>query len=82
VLLTFTPARELYSNRYGNAVIVAILTTLGDLYSHASQYRHPFVEHLLTGVTSGVLTLLASYLFENNALRIRMAWASLRKYIT
>ncbi|MGU7770817.1 hypothetical protein ACV229_11620 [Burkholderia sp. MR1-5-21] len=75
VLLTFTPATKLYKRRYGNALIVGFLTTLGDAYSHASHYRIPFVEHVLTGVISGLLTLVASYLFEDRARRLRAVWA-------
>ena len=81
VLLTFTPARKFYTNRYGNALIVAALTITGDVYSHPSHYRYPFVEHFLTGVMSGLLTLLASYLLEDDRRRIRLAWATLRKYL-
>ncbi|KAK47584.1 hypothetical protein BG58_03120 [Caballeronia jiangsuensis] len=75
VLLTFTPAAKLYENRYGNATIVGLLTAIGDTYAHASQYRLPYVEHVLTGVVSGLLALLASYLLEDRARRIRVAWA-------
>ncbi|MBC8638594.1 hypothetical protein IAG25_17400 [Caballeronia sp. EK] len=75
VLLTFTPAAKLYENRYGNAAIVGLLTAIGDTYAHASHYRLPYVEHLLTGVVSGLLALLASYLLEDRARRIRVAWA-------
>ncbi|WP_250484063.1 hypothetical protein [Caballeronia sp. GaOx3] len=75
VLLTFTPAAKLYENRYGNAAIVGLLTAIGDTYAHASHYRLPYVEHVLTGVVSGLLALLASYLLEDRARRIRVAWA-------
>jgi len=75
VLLTFTPAAKLYENRYGNATIVGLLTAIGDTYAHASHYRLPYVEHILTGVVSGLLALLASYLLEDRARRIRVAWA-------
>jgi hypothetical protein len=74
VLLTFTPAAKLYAHRYGNAFVVGFLTTLGDVYSHASHYGIPFVEHVATGVVSGLLTLAASYLFEDRARRLRGAW--------
>lgn len=74
VLLTFTPASKLYANRYGNALVVACLTTVGDAYSHASHYRIPYVEHILTGVISGLLALAASYLLEDRARRLRMVW--------
>jgi hypothetical protein len=75
VLLTFTPAAKLYAHRYGNALAVGFLTTLGDAYSHASHYRIPYVEHIVTGAISGLLTLTASYLFEDRARRLRAAWA-------
>ncbi|MDR3098954.1 MAG: hypothetical protein LBV73_18025 [Paraburkholderia sp.] len=75
VLLTFTPAAKLYTHRYGNALIVGCLTTLGDAYSHRSHYRIPIVEHIMTGVISGMLALIASYLLEDRARRIRAAWA-------
>lgn len=75
VLLTFTPAAKLYSHRYGNALVVGVLTTIGDAYSHASHYRIPYVEHIVTGAISGLLALIASYLFENRARRLRAAWA-------
>jgi hypothetical protein len=75
VLLTFTPAAKLYTNRYGNALVVGFLTMVGDAYAHASHYRIPYVEHIVTGVISGLLTLAASYLFENRAHRLRAAWA-------
>src|SRR5580658_4016357 len=50
VFLTFTPAAKLYANRFGNALVVGLLTMLGDIYAHASQCRIPYVEHVLTGV--------------------------------
>lgn len=75
VLLTFTPVAKLYANRYGNALVVGVLTTLGDAYSHTSHYRIPYVEHIVTGAISGVLTLAASYLFEDRARRVRAMWA-------
>jgi hypothetical protein len=75
VLLTFTPAAKLYSNRYGNALVVGCLTMLGDAYSHANHYDIPFAEAIVTGVISGLLTLAGSYLFEDRARRLRAAWA-------
>ncbi|ASV99789.1 hypothetical protein [Paraburkholderia aromaticivorans] len=75
VLLTFTPVGKLYAHRYGNALVVGVLTAIGDAYSHASHYRIPYVEHILTGAISGLLALAASYLFENRARRLRAAWA-------
>lgn len=75
VLLTFTPAGRLYANRYGNALVVGLLTMLGDAYSHANHYDIPFAEAIVTGVISGLLTLAGSYLFEDRARRLRAAWA-------
>lgn len=74
VLLTFTPARKLYANRYGNALVVGFLTMLGDAYSHKSPYRIPILEHVLTGITSGLFALAASWLLEDRARRVRAAW--------
>jgi hypothetical protein len=74
VLLTFTPAAKLYANRYGNALIVGCLTAIGDAFSHKSHYRLPFVEHIATGIVSGLLALAASYLFADRARRIRAVW--------
>lgn len=75
VLLTFTPLARLYGHRYGNALVVGILTTIGDAYSHPSHYRIPYVEHFVTGAVSALLALLASYLLEDRARRLRAAWA-------
>ena len=77
VLLTFTPARKLFANRYGNALVVGCLTMLGDAYSHANHYGFPFAEAILTGVVSGLLALAGSYLFEDRARRIRAMWSKI-----
>lgn len=74
VLLTFTRAARLFSNRYGNASIVGALTMLGDAYSHANHYGIPFGEAFVTGVVSGLISLAASFLFEDRARRIRTLW--------
>ncbi|MPW19396.1 hypothetical protein GCT13_21465 [Paraburkholderia sp. CNPSo 3157] len=73
VLLTFTPLTRLYAQRYGNALIVGFLTMLGDAYSHPNHYGVPFAEAVVTGVMSGLLTLAASYIFEDRARRLRAA---------
>jgi hypothetical protein len=75
VLLTFTPARALYGNRYGNAAIVACLTVLGDSMSHASRYRIGWIEHIFTGITAGILSLVVAYALEDDARRVRMVWS-------
>jgi hypothetical protein len=74
VFLTFTPAAKLYGNRYGNALLVGLLTMFGDVYSHLSRYGLIFVEPVVTGLVSALITLAASYLFEDRARRIRSAW--------
>jgi ABC-type thiamin/hydroxymethylpyrimidine transport system permease subunit len=74
VLLTFTPAARLYAHRYGNALIVGILTAAGDAFSHPSHYGLPFPEAVVTGLTSGLLTLAATYLLEDRARRFRAVW--------
>ncbi|AQH02971.1 hypothetical protein A9R05_29265 [Burkholderia sp. KK1] len=74
VLLTFTPLRQAYANRFGNAALVGVLTAIGDTYAHVSHYRLPYFEHVLTGVVSGLLALAASYLLEDRARRIRAVW--------
>ncbi|RKP53786.1 hypothetical protein [Pararobbsia silviterrae] len=75
VLLTFTPAVRFYEHRYGNALIVGVLTTVGDAYAHTSHYPIAYVEHIATGIVSGVLTLAASYWLNNPAWDFRTAWA-------
>jgi len=77
VLLTFTPAAKWYANRYANALVVGCLTVVGDAYSHASHYRIHILEHIATGVMSGLFALTASYLFEDRARRIRTVWTRL-----
>jgi hypothetical protein len=75
VLLTFTPVARLYANRYGNALVVGLLTFLGDSYSHPGHFGFAHAEALVTGLISGVLTLIGSYLFEDRARRLRAVWA-------
>jgi hypothetical protein len=77
VLLSFTPVARLYRNRYGNALMVGCLTVLGDSYSHPNHYGVAYAEAIVTGVVSGSLALLGSYLLENRARRIRSAWTRL-----
>lgn len=79
LLLSFTPVARLYGNRYGNALVVGGLTALGDAYSHPNHYGFQHAEALLTGAVSALISLVASYLFEDRARRLRAAWASLRR---
>jgi len=75
ILLTFTPARRLFSNRYGNALIVGLLTVVGDTFSHPGHYGIPHLEAVVTGIVSGLLALAGSYVFEDRARRLRAFWA-------
>ncbi len=79
LLLSFTPARKLFSNRFGNAFLVGFLTVIGDLYSHPSNYGGTvFGEAALTGVVSFGLALAGSYLVEYCAPRVKEAWSKLK----
>ena len=78
LLLSFTPVARLYPNRYGNALVVGSVTTLGDVYSHPNHYGFFHAEALLTGAVSALLALVASYLLEDRARRVRDAWTLLR----
>jgi hypothetical protein len=78
LLLSFTPVARLYRNRYGNALVVGGITALGDAYAHPNHYGFFHAEALLTGAVSALLALLASYLLEDRARRLRTAWASLQ----
>ena len=57
--------------------MVGCLTVLGDSYSHPNHYAVAYGEAIVTGVISGSLALLGSYLLENRARRIRSAWTRL-----
>ena len=78
LLLSFTPVARLYSNRYGNALVVGAVTALGDAYSHPNHYGFFHAEALLTGAVSALLALVASYLLEDRARRVRGTWSLLR----
>ncbi len=78
LILTLTPARQLFTRPWTNAAVVAVLTTLGDLYSHRGHYWGALGEALLTGAISGALALVAWYLLEDRARRVRTAWRRLR----
>lgn len=78
LVLTFTPAARLLANRYGNALMVGMLTVIGDAFSHPGHYGFPGLEALLTGVVSGLLALAGSFVFEDRARRLRTLWTRLR----
>lgn len=78
LFLTFTPAARLFTNRYGNALVVGLLTAIGDAFSHPGHYGIPGLEAVVTGVASGLLALAGSFIFEDRARRLRALWARLR----
>jgi hypothetical protein len=78
LLISFTPLASLYRRRTGNAAIVGGLTAIGDAYSHPNHYGFLHAEALLTGAISAALALVASWLFEDRARRIRGLWSRLR----
>jgi hypothetical protein len=79
VLLTFTPAARLYGSRLGNAAVVAVLTALGDAWSHPSHYGLRHGEAIATGAIAGLLAYAASFVLEDRARRVRAAWARLAR---
>ncbi|SFN12497.1 hypothetical protein [Variovorax sp. OV329] len=78
LVLSFTPASRLFSNRYGNAMVVGALTAIGDAFSHPGHFSIPGLEAVLTGIVSGVLALAGSFVFEDRARRLRALWSRLR----
>ncbi len=79
LLLSFTPVSRLYRNRWGNALVVGSLTAIGDSLSHPGHYGSAHVEALLTGLVSAAISIVASFLFEDRARRVRAVWESLRR---
>ena len=76
LVLSYTPLSKAFRNRYGNAVAVGCLTALGDAYSHPGNYEAmPFLEAIITGCVSGVLALIAGFLLEDRARRLRAIWS-------
>lgn len=79
LILTFTPVRTAFRFRLGNAVVVAALTMLGDAYSHSCHDGIRWSEVILTGLTAGLFALIANFVFEDKAKRLRWAWAAVRR---
>jgi len=78
LLLTLTPVGRLFAHRYGNALMVGGLTALADAWSHPGRFGLAYGEALLTGLVSGILALVGSFVFEDRARRVRRAWARIR----
>lgn len=84
LLLTLTPLGRLFERRYSNAVLMGVLTTLADLWSHPGRhdlgpFDFEYGEAILTGVVSGLLVLATSFLIEERGRRVRSAWARVRR---
>jgi len=78
LLLTLTPAGKVFAHRYGNALLMGGLTAIADAWSHPGRFRFEYGEALLTGLVSGMLVLVASFLLEDRARRVRQVWARVR----
>ncbi|MEO8487158.1 MAG: hypothetical protein ABI585_12570 [Betaproteobacteria bacterium] len=78
LLLLFTPVGRLFGQRYGNAVLMGVLTAVADAWSHPGRFEAAYGEALLTGVVSGLIVLATSFLVEDRARRVREAWARIR----
>jgi len=78
VLMSFTPLARVLANRYGNALLMGILTAAADLWSHPGRFELDWGEALLTGVVSGLIVLATSFVIEDRARRVRNAWAWMR----
>jgi hypothetical protein len=78
VASTFTPAGTLFTHRYGNALVMGILTAIADAWSHPGRFAFDYGEALLTGLVSGLIVLASSFVIEDRARRVRRVWASIR----
>ena len=78
LLLTLTPLGRLFAHRYGNALMVGVLTALADAWSHPGRFGFEYGEALLTGLVSGALALAGSFVLEDRARRVRQIWARMR----
>src|SRR4051812_45920590 len=67
ILASFTPAAKLFARHWGNALIDAVLTMIGDFWVHARHDDLRPAEVLRTGAIAGALALAASFLFEDRA---------------
>lgn len=78
LFITFTPLGRLFAHRYGNAVLVGVLTAAADAWSHPGRFGFEYGEALLTGLVAGLLALAGSFVLEDRARRVRQAWARVR----
>jgi len=80
LLITLTPLGRLFTHRYGNALLVGILTALADAWSHPGRFEFTYGEALLTGLVSALLALAGSFVLEDRARRVREWWTRLRSF--
>jgi hypothetical protein len=78
LLLSFTPVGRLFAHRYSNAVLMGSLTAIADAWSHPGRFGVEYGEALLTGLVSGLLVLVTSFLIEDRARRVRDVWSWMR----
>lgn len=78
LLLAFTPVGRLFTRRYSNAVLMGALTAIADAWSHPGRFGWEYGEALLTGLVSGVIVLVTSFVVEDRARRVRSVWARIR----
>ena len=79
VLLSFTPLARVLADRYGNAVVMGVLTAIADAWSHPGRFADaPWAEAVITGVVSGLIVLAMSFVVEDRARRVRELWTKVR----
>lgn len=78
LLITLTPAGNLFGRRYGNALLMGGLTAIADAWSHPGRFEFQYGEALLTGLVSGLLALAGSFALEDGGRRLRRVWAWMR----
>jgi len=78
VLMSFTPLARVLANRYGNALLMGILTALADAWSHPGRFQFEYGEAIMTGVVSGLIVLATSFVIEDKARRVRDVWSKVR----
>jgi len=78
LLVTLTPAGRLFTRRYGNALLMGVLTAIADAWSHPGRFRFEYGEALLTGLVSGLLALAGWFLLEDSGRRVLQFWRWVR----
>jgi hypothetical protein len=78
LLFSFTPMGKMFAHRYGNAVLMGVLTAIADLWSHPGRFHFEYGEALLTGLVSGLVVLATSYVVEHRGRLVRHVWSKLR----